>query len=70
MVDGNLPMANMFEFDVDPIDLLISKYEKIKEDQITLQKTIPLSNAVFHQLLDQNIHIFEGIIKDLNNLIN
>lgn len=47
---------------------LILKYEKAKQSQIDLKQQTPLNNAVQHQLLDQNIHIFDGIINDLRAL--
>lgn len=69
MCDGNLAMANVLEYDADPIEILISKYENAKRQQEDLQKEVPLTNAVQHQLLDQNIHIFNGIVEDLRRLL-
>lgn len=64
--DKKIPL----EHNVDPIDILISKYEKAKRQQEDLRIITPLSNAVQHQLLDQNIHIFDGIVSDLHRLRN
>lgn len=55
--------------DVEQIEMLISKYIKVKKQQEDFIKKTPLTNVVQHQLLDQNIHIFNEIIDDLNNLI-
>jgi len=50
------------------INLLIEKYINIKNTQIDFKNKTSLTHAAQHQLLDQNIHLFEGIIKDLKQL--
>jgi hypothetical protein len=65
MCDGNLSMANILEYNIDPIDILISKYNNAKRQQEDLKKETPLIYAAQHQLLDQNINIFNEIIEDL-----
>jgi hypothetical protein len=52
------------------LELLIEKYEKAKQSQIDLKKETPLTYAAQHQLLDQNIHLFEGMIEGLRGLGN
>lgn len=47
---------------------LILKYEKAKQSQIDLKQQTALTNAVQHQLLDQNIHLFDGVLNDLRAL--
>lgn len=44
------------------------KYLKARDQQIELKRETPLNNAVQHQLLDQNIHIFDGVLKDLKSI--
>ena len=50
------------------MEKLILKYEKAKQSQIDIKQQTPLTNAVQHQLLDQNIHLFDGILDDLRAL--
>lgn len=47
---------------------LILKYKKAKQSQVDLKQQTPLTNAAQHQLLDQNIHLFNGILNDLRAL--
>ena len=47
---------------------LILKYEKARQSQIDLKQQTPLTNGVQRQLLDQNIHLFDGILNDLRLL--
>lgn len=46
-------------------EILIEKYARAKQSQQELKTKTPLTNAPQHQLLDQNINLFDGIIADL-----
>jgi transposase len=50
------------------IKMLILKYENAKKQQEDLKINTPLTNTVQYKLLEQNIHIYNGIIKDLREL--
>lgn len=47
---------------------LIEKYEKDKQSQVEMKKYTHLSYATQHQLLDQNIHIFDVLLNELRSL--
>lgn len=68
-MEENLAISNTFKCNADSIEILISKYENAKRQQEELQKEALLSNEVQHKLLEQNIHILNGIIEELRNLL-
>lgn len=49
---------------LEKLEILIEKYTKVKQSHQAL-KTITLTSATQHQILDQNIHLLEEIIADL-----
>jgi len=53
----------------EEILFLIKKYHYIINEHIELQKQTPLSNAAQHQLFDQNINLFNGMIIELEKLL-
>lgn len=49
----------------EKLEILVEKYAKVKQSHQELRTIIPLTNVTQHQLIDQNIHLLEGIMADL-----
>ena len=50
------------------IHSLIEKYKKARQSQIDLKRITHKTQVAQLHLLDQNIHLFDGFIKDLESL--